>query len=804
MKKYIFVIVSFAFVFKISGQKTFNNSVSGYVIDESTNIPLEFSNVILLSNSDSLYSKGTVTDSKGYFKISSILPGDYKFRVSFIGHETFTQQNLKITPSSNINFGDIILQMATFSTDYVIVNEDRSPISYEIDKKVINVNEQITSLSGSAIDVLENVPSITVDIEGNVSLRGSGSFRVLVDGRPTVMDASEILQQMPASSLENIEIITNPSAKYDPEGSAGIVNLVMKKSKNVGLSGIAELNSGIRNKYGGQLLGDYKTEEYTFTLDVDYDNSNYYADEEEINRTTFQGNTSYRNSIGESDRKRQRLGIRSEFGLKFTDADYFMIGARYRDRSYGRNSSQNYYEWEGLDIDKDYYISNSDRSRDGDNYSLYVSYDHNFNPNGHLLKAEFQFEKGNGDERTVNELLDDNFDIRSGRISTEVGPETEIESKIDYTLPLGEKTKFEAGYKNEIENSNEITGISDYIASSNLYIGIPQFDKDVVYKKNEHALYTLFSSHLNELGFQLGLRAEYTDRSIELTKTNESFIIDRVDFFPSFHTSYKITNEHEVMASYTRRIDRPRGWALEPFETWVDAYNVRIGNPDLEPEYIDSYEMGYQALLGSLVFSMENYYRVNHNKIERLRSVYDENITLSSTDNVGTDYSFGTELMFNFDPIKNWNVNLLGNLYNYRIEGEIFNEAFSRESFNWNTRFNNVIKITNETKLQFNLMYNSPSVYSQGKREGFLTTNIGIRHDFFNRALAATLQVRDIFSTSKYEYTAEAIDYYNYNYITRESPMVTLNLRFSFNRQGRDREQNGGQQGMDSGGGDDF
>ncbi len=152
-------------------------------------------------------------------------------------------------------------------------------------------------------------------------------------------------------------------------------------------------------------------------------------------------------------------------------------------------------------------------------------------------------------------------------------------------------------------------------------------------------------------------------------------------------------------------------------------------------------------------------------------------------------------LMFNFDPIKNWNVNLLGNLYNYKIEGKIFNEAFSRESFNWNTRLNNVVKISNETKLQFNLMYNSPSVYSQGKREGFLTTNIGIRQDFFNRALAATLQVRDIFGTSKYEYTAEAIDYYNYNYITRESPMVTLNLRFSFNRQGRDRERSGGSEG---------
>lgn len=161
--------------------------------------------------------------------------------------------------------------------------------------------------------------------------------------------------------------------------------------------------------------------------------------------------------------------------------------------------------------------------------------------------------------------------------------------------------------------------------------------------------------------------------------------------------------------------------------------------------------------------------------------------------------------MFNFDPIQPWNINLMGNLYNYKIEGVIFDDPFSRESFNWNTRFNNIVKLTSSTRLQFNLMYNSPSVSSQGKREGFLTTNFGIRQDLFNRALSASLQIRDVFGTSKYEYTSEAINYYNYNYVTRESPMVMLNLRFSFNRQGKDREgERGGDQGMDMGGGENF
>ncbi|MCB0730285.1 MAG: TonB-dependent receptor [Ignavibacteriae bacterium] len=805
MTSKISIILFLIALLQINGQGKFNNSITAKVIDETTNVPLEFANVVLLNNSDSSQVAGTVTNSEGFFTLTSLKPGNYILKISFIGYDAISKNNISVKSESKLDLGEIKLFPKSFSTDDVIVSEDRAPISYEIDKKVINVSEQITALSGSAVDVLENVPSVTVDIEGNVSLRGSGSFRVLVDGRPTIMESNEILQQMPASSIENIEIITNPSAKYDPEGTAGIINLVLKKNKNVGFSGLAEVNSGLRNKYGGQILGDYKTTDLTYTLGLDYNNRNYFRDEEEINRTTYLGNTTFRNSYGEADSKHNFFGVRGELGMKFSDADYFMVGARYRDREHGSNSTQNYLEWNEADPNKINYLSNSDRSRAGDNYSLYVNYDHKFNPNGHLLKAEVQVEQGNADERTLNELLDGNNNITSGRVSTEKGPETEIETRIDYTLPFSEKSKFEAGYQNEIENSNEITGLLDYDAVSNSYLSLSEYDKDVVYKTNQHSLYSLFASEWKDLGYQFGLRAEYTDREITLNKRNENFVIDRVDFFPSFHTSYKLGGGHEVMASYTRRIERPRGWELEPFETWMDAYNVRIGNPALKPEYIDSYEMGYQTVLGGLVFSMENYYRVNHNKIERLRSVYAENITLSSTDNVGTDYSFGTELMFNFDPIQPWNINLMGNLYNYKIEGVIFDDPFSRESFNWNTRFNNIVRLTSSTRLQFNLMYNSPSVSSQGKREGFLTTNFGIRQDLCNRALSASLQIRDVFGTSKYEYTSEAINYYNYNYVTRESPMVMLNLRFSFNRQGKDREgERGGDQGMDMGGGDNF
>jgi len=258
------------------------------------------------------------------------------------------------------------------------------------------------------------------------------------------------------------------------------------------------------------------------------------------------------------------------------------------------------------------------------------------------------------------------------------------------------------------------------------------------------------------------------------------------------------------MASYTRRIDRPRGWYLEPFQTWMDAYNVRVGNPSIKPEYIDSYEAGYQAAIGETVFSTEFYHRVTHNKIENLRSIYMDDIYLHTTENVGTDYASGTEMMFNFDPVEDWNVNLMGNLYNYRIEGVMFNDNFSRESFNWNARFNNRIKLGKSAQLQVNLSYNSSTVSSQGERKGFFYSQLALRQDFFNKALTATLQVRDLFGSVNYNNVSKGEDFYSYRSYTRHSPEISLNLRYFINQRNNDKDRNRNGQNDDNGVGDDF
>ncbi len=304
-----------------------------------------------------------------------------------------------------------------------------------------------------------------------------------------------------------------------------------------------------------------------------------------------------------------------------------------------------------------------------------------------------------------------------------------------------------------------------------------------------------FSDQWDSLGVQVGVRAEYTYQLVKLADNNQQFSVKRWDFFPSIHSSYSFAGGTQVTASYTRRIERPDGGDIEPFYTWFDANNVRIGNPSLQPELIDSYEIGFQTFLGKVSLSNDFYYRFTHNKMEDYNSVYAENVTLRSIANVGTDYSIGAETMISFKAFDFWGFNLSGDLYNYKIKGAINNESFSRESFNWSLKNNNDFKLGPTTALQINTRYFSPSVTVQGKWTGFFTTDLGVKQDLMKKNLSITLQVRDIFKTGKREFTSQGIDFYNYNYFTRQAPMVMLNLKFNFNNFKEERQGDPNQPG---------
>ncbi len=783
-------------------------TIKGLVYDSFTEQPLEYATVTLFKASDNSLVTGTISDENGFFRLTDIDYDVFRLEVTFIGYETKVIDNIELSSEEKtINTGKIFVDPTDASLEEVVISADRPTMTYKIDKKVINVSQQHASASGTAVDVLENIPSITVSIEGDVSLRGSSSFTVLIDGKPSIIDANDLLNQIPASQIENIEIITNPSAKFDPDGVAGIINIVMKKQKLQGLSGVINASAGTHNRYGGDFLINYRKERFNYFLGLDY-NQRGMTGERNSRNETFQTDTTFLYGSGDFERGGYSWGLRAGFDFNINPKNTLSMSYRMGDRKSEWINNLLYEEWTSANPEPLEYSSFQEGHRGGFSHTINLDYKKTFDSEDHNILAQVVLSQRDFEDFSLNYLYDANEIIQSGQKSLEHGPGSRYTVLLDYTLPVGDNQKLEAGYQSRISSSEESNDMYLYDTDISDFVLEDLYTKNVEYKNNIHAAYSTFSGEYENLGYQLGLRGEYTDRFIDLVGETEEFPLTRWDLYPTLHLSYKLPHEQQMMTSYTRRLQRLRGWYLEPFYTWSDAYSVRIGNPDLIPEYIDSYEISYQNRFDRNVFSLDLYYRVTHNKIERVRSVFEnyDNVLLTTFANVGKDYSLGTEIMFNFEAFSWWNIDLMGNIYDYQLEGELNGEDFSASSFNWNSRINNNIKITRNTRLQIMGMYYSPTIMAQGRRSDFYMVNLAIKQDFFQNALSLTLQARDVFSTMGREYIYEGTNFYTYSNWAPDTPIITLTASFRINnyrqRQGRPQngeqldDMNGGEEGL--------
>lgn len=776
--------------------------ITGKVVDASNNEPLEYATVKLLNRPDSTLETGSVTNSNGEFLIETRKKGDFWVQINYIGY-TKTIKELNISGAvKNIDMGIIQIMPAAENIAEVTVKANKHSIDYKIDKKVLHVSQQYTSISGTAVDVLQNAPAVQVDIEGNVSLRGNSNFTVLIDGRPTVLSATEALEQIPASTIQDIEIITNPSAKYDPEGTAGIINIITKKRSLEGVNGIAHLNAGLDEKYGADLLLNYRTQYFNFFVAGDYNNRRYPGSMEEETRFLSNPDTTfYLSSDGDRERGRERYSGRAGIEWFPNESNTFSLSGRYGGRQSTWLSETDFEEWNSAEPQRIRYFSVEDGERGGNFYSLNFDYIHQFTGPKHKFDMNVMFYGRDGDDETVNTLRDANNNITNSQKSGEFGPASGLRYRANYMQPFTDAFKIEAGLQGRYRDSKETNEVFDYDTVNSEYVFQSQFSNDVTYQRNIHAMYGLFKGEVADFGYQLGFRAEYTYRDVKLNNTGENFNIDRWDYFPTAHFSYKLNKTNQLMASYSRRIDRPRGWYLEPFITWEDAYNVRRGNPDLKPEYINAFEIGYQKDFNGNALTTEVYYRTTQNNIERVRSVWEgsSDIMLQTFDNVGTDFALGTEIMLNLKLARWWDADITGNFYDYRVKGEFNGVDYDEHSFTYNVRWNNTFTLWENTRIQINPAYHGPEIEPQEEEEGYFEVDGAIRQSFLEKKLQLTLQVRDIFSTSKWESTTETNDLYNYRLYKYKTPIVMLNITWRINNY-KSRNGNRGDGDPDMGG----
>lgn len=774
-------------------------TIEGKVIDKNTGDFVEYANIVLLKMRDSKMITGTVSDEKGAFKLFKVPFGFYKMTIDFIGYNKITIDSIKVTLRNQpVVIPDIYLRQSISQLEGYEVVADKAAFEYKIDKKVVNVSQDINAAGGTAADVLENIPSVEVDIEGNVTLRGSGNFTVLINGRPSVLEGSDALQQLPSSSIENIEIITNPSAKYNPEGTAGIINVILKKEKENGLTGIFNASAGVNNKYRANLLLNYRTSKLNFVTGFNYRDDNYLIDRN-TNRETYGADTTYFLE-STSDRNMYRGGWSVKTGVDWNVTKKTTIGLNgtYGSFYHGMKGETFSKEWTSPVTEPYYNFSTNKTPRDRNYYNANLNFLHKFDKKGHQLEAYLYYSNRWADNNETNKgwKTDESWNIIGdpyNNIKTnDISNSDQIRVQLDYTKPIGEIGKFETGFQSRFENEDYISDEFDLV---NGLINNPLSSSEMDYSRTIHAAYGIYANEFSGFGYQFGIRGEYTNRLTSLSSINTDYIIDRFDYFPSVHISKQINKNNQVIASYSRRINRPRGWSLDPFVSYIDENNRRVGNPDLKPEYIDAYELGWQKRIKNGFVSLEGYYRIKSDIISRVFEFNnDEGYVLHTFENLNKDYSLGTEVMLNFEPAKWLTFNLSGSIYNYRIKGELNGENIDRESTNWNTRLNSTVKFSQFTRLQLQAGYRGTSVTAQGTRKGYLSTNLALRHDFLKRKATVIIQVRDLFGTMKRDFTVENDTFYEHSVMQRESQIVQLSFSYRINNYQVKKNKNGQQE----------
>ncbi|MBL7968180.1 MAG: TonB-dependent receptor [Prolixibacteraceae bacterium] len=778
-----------------------SGKVKGKIIDADTKAGMEYANVSIYRKQDAKLVTGAIANEAGTFEIGDLPFGDYYIEAAFIGFEKTKIEDIKIQPNAtNVDMGTIELAVSRQNIGTVDVVAERNRVEYKIDKKVINVTNDINAAGGTAVTVLENTPSVEVDIDGNVSLRGSSSFTVLIDGRPSVLSGSDALKQIPSAAIQNIEIITNPSVKYDPDGMAGIINIVMKKNVLSGVNGILNLNGGTGKKYGTDLMLNYKTKKYNLFFGANW-NDNTDEGRMKSTRETYQNDTTtFLVMDGSRDMKRGGKQLKGGFDYFLSDNTSVTVSGEVGQYSFGGEGGGNLHEYRSPGTYNLYSVQDNNSMREGNYVSGAASFLTKFDEKGmHKLEGSFDYRSRDGQSNeTIDEFISDaSFKQTSNYLSqvltTEDSKSDDFRFKLDYTLPLQRGAKFEAGLQSRVESETEL------FSFKNFGINDPKFTSDMDFREDIHAAYSTYSGKYVGIQYQLGLRGEYTKRTIDHSKATTPYVLDRFDLFPSAHFSYDLNDNNQLMTSYSRRINRPDGRDLDPFPSYMNQYTIRIGNPDLKPEYTDSYELSYMRKFGNSFISFETFYRTTNDLMTRVQELKDDGIIYMNTQNLNRDHSLGGEIMGNVNVTKWLLVNTSFSLYNYQLKGEVLGKSVDKQSTNYSGRLNATVKFNSDSRLQLTGFYRGPSVSAQGDQKGMVFTNLSYRQDFLKKKLSATLSVRDVLGTMKMEGTSFGDDFKSTFKMQREPRVLMLTLSYKINNYKMDKQAPADQQNQGGG-----
>lgn len=774
--------------------------ISGVIIDGEEKEPLSFANITVTKPGETTVIKGCSTDENGKFTITDLKEGDYVVNISFVGYLSDTRKVSITKKSSRHDIGRIVLKSDSKMLKELVVSDQRSQMSFEIDKRVFTVDQSIASTGGSASDVLVDIPSVEVDNEGVVSLRGSESVTIWINGKSSGLTADnqgDILQQMPAGSIERIEVITNPSAKHSPEGTAGIINIILKRNRKAGYYGSVQAGGDTEGGYnaGGNI--NYSSGKFDAYAGLNYRNMEFENDGY-TNTRYFGSNNSYQNQKNKGSHNPNNIFGRAGFTWRFTEKDEFYANLM---GMYGSGKHKNSIVAESGEIGSDGTYSAPTRrmtrntSQEGSPrmYNVELGYTHRWSDThfidfsvGHHVWQQ----KRDAVYKQNTELFgNDTTSYSTYQFQDGENKSSNTEIKLDYEYKINDNHRIEAGYKGDF--SDDKSPVITYSDEAHEVLDKGLYNK-FRYKQNTHALYATYSGRAGKFGFQVGLRGEYWNvktRSYGYAEEQSGQLPgytskDFFKLFPSAFLSYEISEGQEIQVNYTRRLRRPWGGQLNSFQNISDSTNISFGNPDLTPEYSNAYEINYLKNWDRHTLSVSGYYRTTDDVIERI-SYSQGKVIYSTHENVASTQSAGLEIVGKNKLFKFLDLTTTVNLFYYKLDAfkyniygqEITGEA--DENFSWNARMTASVVLPWSVMMQVTGRYNAKRIVAQGYREPNYSLDIGLRKSF-NKNWSISANVRDLLNSRGWHSVTENSSFYRDSKSTRGGRRFSVTLTYSF------------------------
>jgi outer membrane receptor protein involved in Fe transport len=778
-------------------------TMKGQVIDVVSRKPVEFATISVMKTEDSTLVTGGISDMNGAFEIPEVPAMKYYLKISFIGFEDLIVPPVRPNKSTMVcSFDSLAMSIKEGSLAEVDIHGEKRIMEVSIDKKVFNVDKQMASSGGTGLDVLRELPSVEVDENDEITLRGESNVTILVDGRPSAIPASSLLRSMPASNIEKIEIITNPSAKYDPEGMTGILNVILKKNKQRGINGSVsasvgygeylKTNASLSLNYRNKIMNIYATYAGDWSEYGGGSTQERFTDSEilRVDGHNIRGNNSHNLKYG------------MDFFLNKNHTIYFSGALANTGYSYGRGRS-NYHTSDGEDSLLTYSYRNTNtpnRKNYGLGLEFNLGYQAKFKKPGHTFDWDMNYSGQNATDKTFAELY-----LYDGLLTTELAEPLDqltingaknhtFYSRMDYLYPFNDSMKIEAGFHATIKQRNDSYYVESDSTDTEVFEPNTDINNDFNYNQQVYAAYVTWGHQVGKFGYKLGLRAEQTLTSSVLVTTDDNFKNNYFGLFPTAHFSYNMTKTQSLTLGYSRRINRPRNRQLNPFADLTNPYSIHKGNPFLKPEFVHVVELGYTAFLKKWMVNASVYYRYLDDIIRRQLTI-EGNVAVVEFANIANGQRVGAELMVRYKPFKWWTLMGSGNFNYSTTDTTGYDPSLNFTSLGFRYNVSSKFDIKYGISIQVSARGRTAKRVLQGTIQPAWGLDFAISKTLFKGKGSISFRASDLFNTRQFAFESLPLNGLDYTTTHKwESRAFYVSFRYSFGKdtkERRSRERNG-------------